>query len=112
MQRLEVFFRPEAIADLQDIYRVIYRVSQSDVTATRFVERIMARARRVGDAPRGGRPRDDLSPGLRTVPFERTAVIAYRVGDVVEITNVFYGGRDYESLYRDSGATSAGSDEP
>jgi toxin ParE1/3/4 len=110
MRRLDVYFRPEAIADLQDIYRVIFRISQSHVTATRFVERIMARAQRIGDAPRGGRPRDDLSPGLRTVPFEKTAVIAYRITDAVEIANVFYGARDYESLYR--GATPPETDEP
>lgn len=59
----------------------------------------MARCRKIGDAPNGGRPRDDLEPGLRTVPFERTAIVAYRVTDNVEITNVFYGGRDYEALY-------------
>ena len=52
--------------------------------------------------PRGGRPRDDLEPGLRTVPFERSAVIAYRVeSDSVLILNVFYGRRDYEALYRE-----------
>ncbi len=35
------------------------------------------------------------------MPFERRAVIAYRViDDIVEVTNVFYGGRDYEALYR------------
>jgi len=33
------------------------------------------------------------------VPFEHTAIIAYRVTEHVEIINVFYGGRDYESLY-------------
>jgi toxin ParE1/3/4 len=51
--------------------------------------------------PLGGRPRDDLAAGLRTVPFERTAVIAYVVsGDLVEVINIFYGGRDYEAIYR------------
>ena len=58
----------------------------------------MARCRKTGNAARGGRRRDDLVPGLRIVPFERTAVIAYVVTDKVEITNIFYGGRDYESL--------------
>lgn len=33
------------------------------------------------------------------MPFEHSALIAYRVLDTVEITNVFYGGSDYESLY-------------
>ena len=67
--------------------------------AAAFVTRIMARCHKIGDVPFGGRARDDLVPGMRTVPFERSAVVAYRVTDVVEITNIFYGGRDYEALY-------------
>ncbi|WP_353027256.1 type II toxin-antitoxin system RelE/ParE family toxin [Mesorhizobium sp. M0991] len=65
--------------------------SQSDAVAAGFVQRIMARCRKIGDAPNGGRPSDDLEPGLRTVPFESTALTAYRLTDSVEITNVFYG---------------------
>jgi toxin ParE1/3/4 len=45
-------------------------------------------------------PRGDLSEGLRTVPFEHSAIIAYKVEtNCVRITNVFYGGRDYETFY-------------
>jgi hypothetical protein len=51
MRRLEVVYRPAAFADLQDIYRIVFRVSESHRTAAGFVERIMARARRIGDAP-------------------------------------------------------------
>jgi toxin ParE1/3/4 len=100
MRRVDVVYRPEAISDLQEIFRFVAEASQSQSVATRFVNRIMARCRKIGDVPKGGRPRDDLAPGLRTVPFERTAVIAYRVDHVVEITNIFYGGRNYEAVYR------------
>jgi toxin ParE1/3/4 len=103
MLRLKVRYRPEAIADLDGIFDVILRVSANQITAERFVGRIRARCRRIGNAPHGGRPRDDVEPGLRTVPFEHSAVIAYRITDVVEITNVFHGGRDYEALYRRDG---------
>ncbi|SDN45109.1 toxin ParE1/3/4 [Methylobacterium phyllostachyos] len=79
---------------------VLY-ASQDQNVAEGFIRRIIARCRRIGDAPHGGRPRDDLEPGLRTVPFERSAVIAYRVGaESVTITNVFYGGRDFEALFQ------------
>ncbi len=104
MQRLEVRYRPEAVDDLEAIFLNILHLSASIKTAAGFVERIRQRCERVGDAPRGGRPRDDLYPGLRTVPFERTAIIAYLVQEpIVQITNVFYGGRDYEALYREGG---------
>ncbi len=37
------------------------------------------------------------------MPFEHSAVIAYQVeDDRVRITNIFYGGKDYEALYRGS----------
>jgi toxin ParE1/3/4 len=101
MPRAEGRYRPTALAALEDIFRIVRRVSASPETARRFVDRIRDRCRRIGFLPYGGRPRDDLEPGLRTVPFERKAVIAYKVsGDVVEIISIFYGGRDYEALYR------------
>ena len=101
MRRLEVRWRREALDDLRDIYRVALRIGAGPATAQRFVRRIRERCSRIGDAPHGGAARDDLAPGLRTVPFERRAVIAYVVTtDAVEITNVFYGGRDYEALNR------------
>lgn len=99
MRRAKVTYRQTALADLRDIHRTIAEASQSPGVATRFVQRIMSRCRSIGDAPLGGRPRNDLAPGLRTVPFERSAVIAYVVGETVDIVNVFYGGRDYEALY-------------
>lgn len=101
MRPLEVRYRPEALADLEDIFRFVLRAGGAPVSAVRYVERIRERCRRVGILPLAGRKRDDLAPGLRTVAFERRAVIAYRViGSTVEITNVFYGGRDFEALYR------------
>lgn len=101
MLRLPVVYRPEALGDFEDIFRYVLRGSRNIDTAEGFVQRIKARCERIGNIPLGGRPRDDLEPGLRTVPFEHSAVIAYKVeSDCVRITNVFYGGRDYETLYR------------
>lgn len=101
MRRIDVVYRPEAVDDLEDIYRFISDNSEDAGTARAVVEQLHDRCRRIGAVPNGGTPRDDLAPGLRTVPFKRRAVIAYRVlPDAVEITNIFYGGRDLEALYR------------
>jgi toxin ParE1/3/4 len=101
MRRLKVVFRPEALADLAEIFRYVLWMSGSQATAQGFVKRIQERCHRIGNVPYGGVGRDDLEPRLRTVPFERRAVIAYRIAsDAVETTNVFYGGRDFEALYR------------
>ncbi|MCJ2096478.1 type II toxin-antitoxin system RelE/ParE family toxin [Methylobacterium sp. J-072] len=103
MRRLEVVFRAEAEFDLLQIYRWVYVASRDPDVADRFLDRLVSRCERIGDAPHGGRPRDDLEPGLRTVSFERSAVIAYRIdGDRVEIVNVFYGGRNFEALFERS----------
>lgn len=70
--------------------------------AAGFTDRIVARCARIGDAYRGGVARDDLGPGIRLVPFEKTAVVLYRVEETaVSIVSIFYGGRDYDALLRD-----------
>jgi toxin ParE1/3/4 len=82
------------------------------VTAIGFVRRIKSRCERIGIVPMGGVARDDLQPGLRIVPFEHSAVIAYVIeDDQVCITNVFYGGRDYEALYRGTEPAQTDEDE-
>ena len=101
MRRFEVIFGAEAETDLLQIYRWVYDASRDPNVAGRFLDRLLSRCERIGDAPQGGRPRYDLEPGLRTVPFERSAVIVYRVeAESVTITNVFYGGRNFEALFQ------------
>ncbi|MER8526452.1 MULTISPECIES: type II toxin-antitoxin system RelE/ParE family toxin [unclassified Mesorhizobium] len=106
IQRLEVDYRETARNDLADIFKHIIEAGGNPDIALKFVLRIEDRCRSIGNAPRGGRPRDDIAPGLRTVPFEHSAIIAYVVSDdLVRIVNIFYGGRDYETLMRDGGSS-------
>ena len=105
IRRLEVEYRESARDDLANIFRHIVEVGGNPGTALKFVLRIEDRCQSIGNAPRGGRSRDDILPGLRTVPFEHSAVIAYIIeDDLVRIVNIFYGGRDYETLMRDGGS--------
>ncbi|TIO75622.1 MAG: type II toxin-antitoxin system RelE/ParE family toxin [Mesorhizobium sp.] len=106
IQRLAVVLSEAAISDLDDIAAFIFESSGSESAAASFVDRIRGRCNSIGNAPRGGRPRDDIVPGLRMVPFEHSAVIAYVVeSDFVHIVNIFYGGRDYEALMRGGDAS-------
>lgn len=59
MHPLEVRYRPEALADLEDIYRFVLKRSMSPKRAFDFVKRIQARCAKIGILPEGGRPRDD-----------------------------------------------------
>ncbi len=101
MRRLIVVLREEAIRDLEDIYDFNVERGGGSTIALNYIRRIRRRCVKIGDAPRLGVSRDDLWPGLRLMAFERRAVIAYLVdADTVRITNIFYGGRDIEAIYR------------
>ncbi|MER8978553.1 MULTISPECIES: type II toxin-antitoxin system RelE/ParE family toxin [unclassified Mesorhizobium] len=106
IRRLEVEYREDARNDLANIFRHIVEANGSPDVALKFVLRIEDRCQSIGNAPRGGRSRDDILPGLRTVPFEHSAVIAYIIDDnFVRIVNIFHGGRDYETLMREGGSS-------
>lgn len=102
MRELPVYLREEALADLDGIFDYIVGNGGSPDVAIGFVRRIRARCEKIGHVPEGGMLRADLGAGIRTTPFERSAMITYRThDDAVEILNVFYGGRDYETLMKD-----------
>lgn len=101
MRELPVFLREEAIADLEEVYDFIVGNGAPPPVAIGFIRRIRIRCEKIGLAPDGGMPRPDLGETIRLAPFEKSAVIAYRVhDDAVEVVNIFYGGRDYEALMR------------
>lgn len=101
MRHLPVFMREEAIADLEEVYDFIVSSGGPPEVAFGFVQRIRARCEKIGLVPEGGVARPDLGEGIRLVPFEKSAVLAYRIHDeAIEIVNVFYGGRDYEALMK------------
>src|SRR5438552_1840928 len=103
MRRLKVVLLESAISDLDEIYHYVARASGSPTTAIRFIRRIRRSCERIVNVPFIGHARDDLEPDLRTVSFERSAVIAFKVEEAqVKIVSIFYGGRDYEALYRGS----------
>jgi toxin ParE1/3/4 len=97
---LEVFFRPQAEADLLALYRYIAEASGL-VNAGSYIDRIEVACMSVGTFPNRGTRRDDLIPGLRTIAFERRVTIAYPVLKTqVEIVTIAYAGRDYETGLR------------
>ena len=103
MNRLPVRLRAQAHQDIKDIFDWIVSETNYPSVAENLVNRIYARCETLGDFPLKGRARNDLQEGLRILAFERKAAIAYRVlADEVEVTNIFYGGRDWEAIISDS----------
>jgi len=92
----QVVFLAEAEDDLNHLFDFIADQAGA-VRAQSYVGRIEAACGKLTTFPNRGVPRDDLMQGLRTMSFERRALIAYRTeGDTVFILRVFAAGRDYE----------------
>jgi toxin ParE1/3/4 len=91
-----VRFRPSAVDDIVAIYAYIAEQTGHS-RAEAYVSRIEDFCRSLGSFPERGRRRDDLGEGLRTIPFERRAIIAYRVAaDHVLIVRTIHGGKYYD----------------
>ncbi len=98
-----VVFRPEALAQLDELYDFV-AAAGSPVAAADLVDAIVTFCEDLAPFPLRGNARDDIRPGLRTIGFRRRAVVAFVVrDDAVVVLGVFYGGRDYEPLLRDEG---------
>ena len=95
MRVLPVRFLRDAQLDFQQIARFLSRNGASDAVVESYFERIIDRAYSIGNSPEGYPLMTKLGVGVRIVPFEHSARIAYRVTkDAVEIIRVFYGGQD------------------
>ena len=97
MKRYAVVWRPAARADLIALYDWIAERADP-ATAFDYTHRIEAHAAKLAEFPERGTPRDDLVHGMRTTPYRRRTVIAYRVtADEVEILRLVHAGRDWGS---------------
>jgi toxin ParE1/3/4 len=95
---LSVRFHPAARAQLFDLYEYIAAEGGRE-RAGAYIGRIEACCMGLGEFPRMGRAAEELGPGLRLHPFERRAVIIYRVlPDSIAILAIFHGGRDIAAL--------------
>jgi toxin ParE1/3/4 len=98
MQQAPVRFTEEALSDLEDIFFLLVDNGAAVETGLRYLDRIKQKCKRIGDVPNGYPLKPKLGAGIRTVPFERSATIIYRVvPGSVEIIRIFYGGRDYDT---------------
>jgi toxin ParE1/3/4 len=95
---LELRFHPAATNQLFELYAHIANEG-GRLRAGEYISRLEVACQRLADFPRMGRLAEELGAGLRSLAFERRAVIIYRVSDVaVEILGVYFGGRDIAAL--------------
>jgi toxin ParE1/3/4 len=99
VRSLPVVWRPDAQADLLALYDWIAERADPG-TAYAYTSGIEEHAQRLAQFPHRGTPRDDLVPGLRTVPYRRRVTIAYRVlEDRVEVLRLVHAGQDWEGMF-------------
>jgi toxin ParE1/3/4 len=70
-------------------------------TAERFLDKIDRKFKRLSQFPQMGRQRDELYPGLRSVPLEDYLIFYRLVANGIEVMRVVGGYRDLEALFRE-----------
>jgi toxin ParE1/3/4 len=98
---VRIIFTPLAERQIDGLHEYI-ATHASEERADSYVSRIVAFCQGLATFPLRGTQRDDLLPGLRVTGFERRVTVAFVVtADAVLIEGIFYGGRDFETVFRD-----------
>lgn len=94
-----LLWSPEADADLTTIWDYYANVAGRR-TADKIVKAIGEAVRLLEDHPYGGRVRDEVRPGLRSIATS-PHVIFYRVGpdEIAQIIRVIDGRRDIDAAF-------------
>lgn len=98
--KYKVVFTPEAEEQLLKIYYYLAEVSSPDI-AHRYTSNIIDFCEQLDTFPLRGNQRDDIRSGLRTTHFRKQTVIAFSVEhERISILGIFYGGQDYEVIFK------------
>lgn len=105
MKQYDVYLMPDAINDLNNIYEYIADESGLPEVAWAYIEKLRNKCYDFRTAPIRGQRRDDLRKNVRIAAIGKNAVAAFEVDEDrknVLVFNIFYGGRDYEAIMRNS----------
>lgn len=94
---MSVVFAPAASRDLEEIGDYIH--AENPAAAMRLIAALRTRCARIANAPRGGTPRFNLWPGLRSVPFRRYVIFYTLDGNRVRIERILHGARDIDAIF-------------
>lgn len=90
-----------AIQDIEQIADYIARQSGLD-QADRFLNKLDAKFVKIAQFPNLGRQRDEILPGLRSLPMDNYLILYMVIGQDVEIFRVVSGYRDLSALFTDA----------
>jgi toxin ParE1/3/4 len=90
-----------AIQDIEKIADYIARQSGLD-QADRFLNKLDAKFVKIAQFPNLGRQRDEILPGLRSLPMDNYLILYMAIREDVEIFRVVSGYRDLSALFTDA----------
>lgn len=94
----KIVYEQTARDDLKEIY---FWIADAGV-ALAYIDRIYGHCEKLISFPDRGTSRDDVSPGLRTINFERRCTIAYAVEPGrIRILRVLGKGQDVAAQFQD-----------
>ncbi|MDX6710332.1 MAG: toxin ParE1/3/4 [Blastocatellia bacterium] len=91
----ELIYSPEAESDLIEIWLYIAEDKDPE-TADRVLSSVWDKCNALLKHPEMGRRREELAPGLRSIPKGSYVVFYRQAGDRIEIVRVLHGARDIE----------------
>lgn len=95
-----VVYLAAARRDLLAIFTYIHSQSGSLTAARQFVDRLRSQCRKIASLPGLlGRPRCELLPDLRSMPFLGYVIFFRYQNDFVEIIDILEGHRDIDAYF-------------
>lgn len=93
----DYFLSTQAVRDLTEINN--YLLANNQAAAIAFLDKISQKLERLAQFPKIGRRRDELSPLLRSFPFQIYLIFNREVEGGIEIARVISGYRDLAALF-------------
>lgn len=91
------FLTPQAIKDLETIHDFI--AEDSIKAARQFIDFLELKCESLAKAPTMGRSREELAPGLRSLPVKRYVIFYRQNRGHIEIIRILHGARDIVSFF-------------
>jgi len=85
----------------QDIFEVsVYMAQNRGVAAAqRFIDTINQKFQLLAESARLGRSREELAPGLRSLPFSKYVIFYRPISGGILVVPVLHGARDITSVF-------------
>jgi toxin ParE1/3/4 len=92
-----VLRRPLAAADIAEVWEVI--ADDSLAQADAWLDRLDVKLQLLATQPLMGRARNELVPGMRSLPFGRYVIFYMPLSDGIDAVRVLHSARDVDAFF-------------